>query len=200
MSIIDELITDRTQEQADRLEYLSSIRWDDMTRAQQYEWLHGGASELVYWLGPEVMRCLDGPIYVIDENGTNKGAYNWKDLNRVCEAMEYMYRRFTAAGYYLDYGRAAPAAGRTEWRIDDIPTPEQMARYIQNARSIRAALHTVETPELPPSMEDLSPDGANAIEQVMMDAEALLAESEKALIYSGVPWALSGAPGIYAVN
>lgn len=204
MSIIDTLITDRKASQAERVERISSIRWDDMTLYQKQEWLYGEAEDPLYWQDGEVMRCKDGALYIHNADGTNKGAYNWKDLNRVCAAMEYLNQRFTAAGYILDYERVTPAQNRSEWQIDDIPTKEQAERYLKNAqsiRSIRAALATLKTtPALPTKMEDLTTDGANAIEKVLVDLEALLTESEKVFIRAGMPWAVSGAPGIYTVN
>lgn len=201
MSIIDTLITDRRPEQAERVERISSIRWEDMTLYQKQEWLYGEAEDPLYWADGEPMRCKDGALYIHNADGTNKGAYNWKDLNRVCAAMEYLNQRFAAAGYSLDYERVQPSEVRAEWTIDDSPNPEQANRYIKNAYSIRDALATLKTtPALPDRPEDLSSDGANAIEKVLIDIDALLTESERVSIRAGMTWAVSGGPVIYAVN
>lgn len=73
MSIINALITDRTQADVERAEYLNSL-W------VSGEWT-GTPEELAEW-----------------EAGA-KGAYNASDLNRVQEAMEYLAGVFGAYGY-----------------------------------------------------------------------------------------------------
>ena len=61
MSIIDTLITDRTEADFDRAQELSAMGWDAMTDAEKVEW-----------------------------SGNLKGAYNISDLIRVTAAMEYL--------------------------------------------------------------------------------------------------------------
>ena len=70
MSIIDTLITDRTQADVDRVLALSAKGWAGMSAAEQAEWSAG-----------------------------LRGAYNASDLNRVQEAMEYLADVFTSYGY-----------------------------------------------------------------------------------------------------
>lgn len=199
--IIDELVTDRKPIQSDRLEELSAIGWQNMTQGQKDEWLHGDATEIVYWLLNEVMRCLDGVIYVIDENGTNRGAYNWTDLNRVCEAMEYLYQTFTRYGYSISaYERVQPTSTRTEWTLSDIPTPAQMNQYLENVRALRTAIATMSTtPAAPSSMNSLTSQGANDIEQILIDTNALWEAAEKVFLRSGMLTAFSGTE-MYFVN
>lgn len=73
MSIIGTLVTDRTQADVERAEYLNSL-W------VQHVWT-GTPEELAEW-----------------EAGA-KGAYNASDLNRVQEAMEYLAGIFRSYGY-----------------------------------------------------------------------------------------------------
>ena len=70
MSIIDTLITDRTQADVDRVLELSAKGWAGMSPEERAEWSAG-----------------------------LKGAYNASDLNRVREAMEYLAGVFGAYGY-----------------------------------------------------------------------------------------------------
>lgn len=70
MSIIDTLITDRTQADVDRVLALSAKGWAGMSPEERAEWSAG-----------------------------LKGAYNALDLNRVNEAMKYLADVFTSYGY-----------------------------------------------------------------------------------------------------
>lgn len=77
MSIIDDLITDRTESDVNRVHELAR-KWVDG------EWT-GTTSELSEWYSGM------------------KGAYNATDLNRVNAAMEYLEARFKAMGYTGGY-------------------------------------------------------------------------------------------------
>lgn len=70
MSIIDTLITDRTQADVDRVLALSAKGWAGMSPEERAEWSAG-----------------------------LRGAYNASDLNRVQEAMEYLAGIFSSYGY-----------------------------------------------------------------------------------------------------
>lgn len=70
MSIIDTLITDRTNADVQRWESLKSKGWSGMTDAEKAEWAAG-----------------------------MKGAYNYTDLNRVTEAMDYINEQLVGYGY-----------------------------------------------------------------------------------------------------
>lgn len=70
MSIIDTLITDRTQTDVNRVLTLSAKGWAGMSAEERAEWTAG-----------------------------LKGAYNASDLNRVQEAMEYLAGVFASYGY-----------------------------------------------------------------------------------------------------
>lgn len=70
MSVIDTLITDRTQADVDRVYQLAKLGIEGMTTAELAEYVAG-----------------------------LKGAYNASDLNRVQAAMEYVAERFKDSGY-----------------------------------------------------------------------------------------------------
>lgn len=70
MSVIDTLVTDRTEADVSRYSELRDKGWAAMTTAEKAEWVAG-----------------------------MKGAYNASDLNRVASAMAYLSQRFASAGY-----------------------------------------------------------------------------------------------------
>lgn len=70
MSIIDTLITDRTQADVERWAYLRDKGWANMSEDERAEW-----------------------------DSDMKGSYNASDLNRVGEAMNYLAGRFRQYGY-----------------------------------------------------------------------------------------------------
>ena len=73
MSIIDELITDRTQADVNRVRELALKGWANLTEGEKAEW-----------------------------NAGMKGAYNATDLNRVGNAVTYVAGRLEEAGYAPD--------------------------------------------------------------------------------------------------
>ena len=70
MSVVDTLITDRTEADVSRYRELTGKGWAEMTTSEKSEWMAG-----------------------------MKGAYNASDLNRVASAMSYLSQRFASAGY-----------------------------------------------------------------------------------------------------
>lgn len=70
MTIIDTLITDRSQSDVSRITYLNGLVFADMSDAEKAEWLAG-----------------------------SKGAYNYTDLNRVGLALEYLAEALTTETY-----------------------------------------------------------------------------------------------------
>lgn len=111
MSIIETLITDRTQGDVDRVNDLNTKGWLGMTDAEKDEWLSG-----------------------------LKGAYNATDLNRVTSAMEYLVDRLKGFGYEAEYVTVEIEPGRTVWQREDIPTAPQLAQYLSNVEAIRDVL------------------------------------------------------------
>lgn len=156
------LITDRTAADKRRAEYLAGLDYADMTEAEKAEW--------------------DSDL---------KGAYNASDLNRVESAVDYL------AGALRDLvaGLKAYAAERDvgwdaifappfdpeemhpetkqDWKAEDIQTPEDMARYLGNVKMLRGSLD-YDTPALPEAMDDLTWQGANAIEQALKDLDGAI--------------------------
>lgn len=109
-----------------------------------------------------------------------KGAYNASDLNRVGAAVDYVAGRFREQGY------AVEVSPRTNWTESDTPTQSDMSQYLGNVKSLRSKIAVKPTtPKLPTDMTGLDYEGANAIEQTLLDLDALLTNTEKAWFYSG---------------
>lgn len=70
---LDNLVTDRTQQDVDRWEYLKNKNWNSMTTDERNEW-----------------------------SNSPKGSYGHTDLNRVGEAIEYVAAQFSDAGYIVE--------------------------------------------------------------------------------------------------
>ena len=109
-----------------------------------------------------------------------KGAYNAADLNRVGSAVEYV------AGRLREFGYAAAVNPKKDWTTENIPTPEQMERYLTDVATLRSALAVLPTtPETPADMEKLTYTEANNIEKILEDVDLLLTYMAQAWYYSG---------------
>ena len=98
MSVIDTLVTDRTEADASRYSELRDKGWAAMTTAERAEWVAG-----------------------------MKGAYNASDLNRVASAMSYLSQRFASAGYSVPVSSPTdwangdiPTKGDMDTYLDDL--------------------------------------------------------------------------------
>ena len=98
MSVIDTLVTDRTEADASRYSELRDKGWAAMTTAERAEWQSG-----------------------------MKGAYNASDLNRIASAMAYLSQRFASAGYSVPISSPTdwangdiPTKGDLDTYLDDL--------------------------------------------------------------------------------
>ena len=103
------------------------------------------------------MRSEYVPFTEILPTPTTKGSYNYSDLNRVERAVEEISDE-------LGLGLIT----KTDWGMWDIPTQSEMERYLSNVRVIRDHF-SIET-EIPTSMSNLSYEGANNIEKILLSA------------------------------
>lgn len=160
MSVIDTLITDRTDLDIENLEVLESA-------------IQGG-------------RATEAEIAAYFA-GTSKGAYNATDLNRVGNAINYVAGLLNGAGYSVS------ASPKTDWEKTDEPTPEQLEDYLAQVQTLRSVLTLwPSTPAVPPDMEDLTTDEANAIEQILVDLDAVITSMQQVYLRAGVPWNVAG--------
>ena len=104
MSIIDTLITDRTQADVNRALTLSAKGWAAMTAAEREEFEAG-----------------------------MKGAYNATDLNRVNAAMEYLEARFKAMGYTGGYYQKVEVPHQQSGGGSVLPEGYTQVEYIQSS-------------------------------------------------------------------
>lgn len=119
---------------------------------------------------------------VLERN--SRGCYGPDDLNRVERAVEALRMELTGLG------EACPAlAVKTDWQLTALYSPEQwpvkgqMERYLSNVRALLLAYGL--EPRLPDSMERLTWQGANQIEQQLALLEQYLENQKAALRFCG---------------
>lgn len=145
------LITDRTQADVEHAKSLHEKGLSRMTAEELSEWLGG-----------------------------LKGWYDYRDLNRVGEAMIYIRDRLKAVGEVVDI------KPRTDWSLSDLPTRSAIAEYLNNVKRLREAIKvTLETPETPDNGLLLNYEEANDIERILEYLEILIDKIEQAYLYSG---------------
>ena len=183
MSIINELIMNRTQSDVDRLEQIAEEAgkkgFENLPEEDRNYWLRGEMLEL---------RCLDGTLRCTDgelrcREGILRGAYNAADLNRVESAVDYLQEHLNALAmsvkvseYLISLGVAddvffqvpyEPLAlsAKTDWDMDSIPVLQDMERYLSNVTEVTAAIPIERA--LPETMDNLTWQGANEIERTL---------------------------------
>ena len=108
MSVIDTLVTDRTEADVSRHRELRDKGWAGMTAAEKAEWMSG-----------------------------MKGAYNPNsDMNRVASAMSYLSQRFASAGYSVPISSPTDWANGDIPRKDDLDTYLDDLRRIRAAMAV----------------------------------------------------------------
>jgi hypothetical protein len=142
MSIIDTLIVDRTQADVEEV------------RRIRNKILSGGLSSLT---SAERTAWLGGM----------KASYNYMDLNRVGEAVNFLRDELAELAVIVD------VTGKTDWTVTDTPTQEQMTTYLQNIEKLRAAF-PVTTENTPDTMRWLTIEKMNAIEKILKDVETVV--------------------------
>ena len=123
----------------------------------------------------------------------SKGAYNYTDLNRVTQCMEYLDETLRSYGYETGYQPLIVQAGREDpyiWLETDSPTQSQMAQYLNNVLSIWSTI--MGDPTLPETMVNLTQEGANQIEAALIEINtaieqiiAAMARSNSFTFWSG---------------
>lgn len=109
-----------------------------------------------------------------------KGGYDYTDLNRVTAAMEALDAALRQYGYStgyrrirIDHGTAGGGNGLPDgysspytWYESDAQTESLMAQYLANVLTVCNTI--LSDPELPTTMEKLTYQGANQIEQALV--------------------------------
>ena len=147
---LEHLTTDRTAQDVDRVKILAAKAWQDMTAEERAEWL--------------------SPM---------KGSYNYTDLNRVGEAVEYV------AGRLSEFGYLSHTPEVRVWSANDIPTETDLFRYFSNVAALRRAIAVWASTPLAPSMVNFGANEANDLEQILVDVDLVLTRISQAWFYSG---------------
>lgn len=113
-------------------------------------------------------------------NEIQKGAYTYKDLNRVEEAVLYVAERLREFGYLSTLPTIQ------SWRVEDKPNADDFARYFSNVKTLRDAIAVWgNTPEAPTTAVAFDYIKANALEQILVDVDQALTKISQAWFYSG---------------
>lgn len=113
-------------------------------------------------------------------NEVQKGAYTYRDLNRVEAAVSYIANRLKAFGYTLNLQTVE------SWTAGDKPNKEDFDRYFWNIAQLRSVI-TVwgTTPEAPTSIAGFDVNKANALEQILKDVDQILNHMQAAWFFPG---------------
>ena len=106
-------------------------------------------------------------------NRARGAKYNHTDLNRVAQCVEYL------AGALNGYGYSVTVDVKTDWAQADKPRAGQMEMYLDNLQALIDNYYTLpDTPEKPASMNNLTWQGANNIEKLLVDIKEIIQRME----------------------
>ena len=108
------------------------------------------------------------------------GRYDWRDYNRVEEAVEYI------AAELESYGYSAQVSVKTDWARGNLLRREDAERYIKNVQTLRAAIDVFKTtPAAPDTIRFLTYARANDIEKILVDMEQVIAIMAQTFVACG---------------
>lgn len=156
MSIINELVYNRTQADVDRVYALKN------------KILTGGLAALT---AEEKAEYLAGM----------KGAYNYTDFNRLGEAIAYLVERMKK----LDIHDSS-IVPKVDWAMGDTPTQSQVRNLLSYLTKLRAKLSLPDnTPSVPNSLDKLTYQTANDMELLLWMIDQRITQTTTAFRYSG---------------
>lgn len=97
MSILDTLITDRTQADVNRIKSIMQKGLPRMT-ADEKQYFLRGILEVLEDFSDDALVDADGVTIQCRDGNLPKGAYNYTDLNRVMDAVDYLTERIKETG------------------------------------------------------------------------------------------------------
>lgn len=119
---------------------------------------------------------------------TEKGSYNFSDLNRIENWCQYLSKILNSYNYNNIINV------KTDWVMVDAmttensPTEAQMERIRQNLIILRNAFFTLSTtPATPENLDFMTFQKANDIEKILFDIDKVIEHMENFFIYCGVP-------------
>lgn len=156
MSIINELVYDRTQTDVDRVYTLKN------------KILTGGLAALS---AEEKAEYLAGM----------KGAYNYTDFNRLGEAIAYLVERMKE----LDIHDSS-IIPKVDWVMGDTPTQSQVSNLLSCLTKLRAKFSLPDdAPSVPNSLDKLTYQTANDMELLLWMIDPRITQTTAAFRYSG---------------
>lgn len=130
-----------------------------------------------YTLYYGMMPCVTDRTAADVRNKTSKGFYNATDLNRVGHNVGYL------ANLLYEHGYTIAVSPKANWQMRDIPRIADMAVYLADVEALKSALSG--TTPLPDTMDDLTVEAANNIEQLLCEIERNITNMTAAWHYSG---------------
>lgn len=122
---------------------------------------------------------------ILDTLVTNRvpgATYDWRDMNRVAEAMEYVAERLRSCGWNV-------TVTPRRFTREDFPSPAIFDYYLKQLRKLRGTLVLfITTPPVPGVDADrpyMTVQEANDIEKILLDIEDMVQRTEAAYCYSG---------------
>ena len=115
--------------------------------------------------------------------GTEKGCYGAADLNRVESAVKELLDLAKLLGIKKDFEVKTDWNFPSEFSASQWPTKMQMTRYLNNVHSLCDAVEVAAA--IPTTMENLTWDGANQIEQALQATYERLQKIITNFRYSG---------------
>ena len=156
MSIINELVYNRTQADVDRVYTLKN------------KILTGGLAALT---AEEKAEYLAGM----------KGAYNYTDFNRLGEAIAYLVEQMKK----LDIHDSS-IVPKVDWVMGDTPTQSQVRNLLSCLTKLRAKLSLPDNaPSVPNSLDKLTYQTANDMELLLWMIDQRITQTTAAFHYSG---------------
>ena len=109
-----------------------------------------------------------------------KGAYTYRDMNRVENAVYYVAARLKEYGYL----HTLPPV--RQWTVEDKPNLEDFERYFGNIAAIRGAISVwASTPKVPDSAVGFDVNAANALERILVDVDQIINYMKDAWFFLG---------------
>lgn len=108
--------------------------------------------------------------------------YDWTDMNRVAEAMEYVAERLRSCGWNI-------TVNPRRFTSEDFPSEAVFEHYIKQIRKLHNTLTLFLTTPAVPGVSRGRPymtvQEANDIEKILLDIEDMVRRTEAAYYYSG---------------
>ena len=110
-----------------------------------------------------------------------KGTYNYIDFNRVEEAVQFLSDLLNSYNYFNK------VRTKTDWKPQDIQTVSEVQRYLDNIAELKNKYYSNTEGEMPTTSTWITVEGANYLEQLLVDMYEVVKGMEQSYIKNGVP-------------